>query len=87
MGQGTGNVLRYVLYILLSDRDREPLLPPANEVCKGYVFTGVCLFTRGTWVAGGNAWQGVCMVGACVGEMATAVGGMHPTGMHSCFLL
>ena len=24
-----------------------PLLPPANEVCEGYVFTGVCLSTRG----------------------------------------
>ena len=23
----------------------EPLLPPANEVCEGYVFTGVCLST------------------------------------------
>ena len=23
------------------------LLPPANEVCKGYVFTSVCLWTRG----------------------------------------
>ena len=23
------------------------LLPPANEVCKGYVFTGVCLSTGG----------------------------------------
>ena len=24
------------------------LLPPANEVCEGYVFTGVCLSTGGT---------------------------------------
>ena len=34
-------------------------LPPANEVCEGYVFTGVCLSTPG----------GACMVlfgGACV---------------------
>ena len=29
------------------------LLPPANEVCEGYVFTGVCLST------GGSAWGGV----------------------------
>ena len=49
-------------------------------------------------MVGGNARQGVCMVGGvhgeghvwwgrgCVaGEMANAVGGMHPTGMHSCF--
>ena len=45
----------------------------------------------------GHAWQGVCvargacMVGACkaggacmTGKMAVAVGGTHPTGMHSC---
>ena len=37
---------------------------------------------RGACMAGGCAWQG-----ECVGEMATAVGGIHPTGMHSCFLL
>ena len=102
-------------------------LPPANKVCEGNVFTGVCLSTGGgmhgwgTCVAEGHAWQGVCMVGACMpggmhgrgcawqrgvhgggicdrrhswlgvcgvaGEMATAVGGTHPTGMHSCLLL
>ena len=43
-----------------------PSLIPANEVCEGYVFTGVCLSTgggghmRGCWracvVAGGHAW-------------------------------
>ena len=35
-------------------------LPPANEVCEGYVFTGVCLST-----GGGHAWLlrgGACMV-------------------------
>ena len=37
---------------------------------------------RGVCMAGRCAWQG-----ACVGEMPTAVGGIHPTGMHSCFLL
>ena len=25
------------------------LLPPANEVCEGYVFTGACLSTRGVY--------------------------------------
>ena len=45
----------------------------------------------------GHAWQGACVAdsicgrvctwqGACVaGEMATAVDGTHPTGMHSWF--
>ena len=27
------------------------LLPPANVVCEGYVFTGVCLSTGGGWVS------------------------------------
>ena len=42
-------------------------LPPANEVCEGYVFTGVCLSTGGrAWFysGGGCAWfylgGGVC---------------------------
>ena len=29
-------------------------VPPANEVCEGYVFTGACLSTAG---GGGHAWQ------------------------------
>ena len=54
---------------------------------------------RGACVVGGHVWWGVCVVGGmcgggirgrgrqtCVaGETATAVGGLHPTGMHSCF--
>ena len=45
-----------------------------------------CLSTGGGVHDGGHAWQGgmhgrgVCMTG----EMATAAGGTHPTGMHSC---
>ena len=38
---------------------RGGLLPPANEVCEGYVFTGVCLSTRGPCLdaqGGGRAW-------------------------------
>ena len=62
-------------------------LPPANEVCEGYVFTGVCLSTGG-W----HAWQGACMVevgmhggGACMaggvhGGGACVSGGMHGRG-------
>ena len=36
-------------------------LPPANKVCEGYVFTGVCLSTGGVpgrGVCGGHVWQG-----------------------------
>ena len=66
------------------------LLPPANEVCYGNVFTGVCLSTAGGVHGGGMhgrgpAWQG--SVGRVRGRRdATAAGGTHPTGMHSCSL-
>ena len=50
------------------------LLPPANEVCEGYVFTGVCLSTEGGGVhgRGRHVWQGgmhgrgVCVAGGHV---------------------
>ena len=50
------------------------LLPPANEVCEGYVFTGVCLSTGGACVVapGGGGW---CMV---------ALGGMHGCSWGAC---
>ena len=32
-------------------------------------------------LVGGHAWQGVCVAG----EIATAVDGTHPTGMHILF--
>ena len=56
---------------------------------------GVCV-----WPGGMHGWgcalRGACMVGTCMtgdmrgrgvcvaGETATATGGKHPTGMHSC---
>ena len=55
------------------------LLPPANELCIGYVFTGVCLST-----AGGHAWLlaggmhgcwGACMVAGRRGHLWLLVGG------------
>ena len=78
-------------------------LPPANEVCEGYVFTGVCLSTGGCLLLGGGASSpgaapggvpapgGACCGGSGPGGTwwrspwtATAEGGTHPTGMHSC---
>ena len=56
----------------------EPLclkfLPPANEVCEGYVFTGGCLFMEG--MHGGHVWWGFACQGACV------AGGMHGRGVY-----
>ena len=61
---------------------------------EGNVFTPVCDSVHGGW----HAWQrrGACVAGGMhgkghmwqegvhAGEMATEVGGTHPTGMHSC---
>ena len=103
------------------------LLPPANEVCKGYVFTRVCRSVH----SGGSTWVGTPLTrytshkdqvqppwtrytplrpgtpprdhvhplgpgpppgpgtppGAVhAGRYGQQVGGMHPTGMHSCYL-
>ena len=60
-----GNVsLNFIQLDLSQSKAVHRLLPPANEVCEGYVFTGVCLSTGGhAWhVAGGmhgrgHAWQ------------------------------
>ena len=41
-------------------------LPPANEVWEGFVFTGVCLSTRGACVPSGTCMAGgACVVGVC----------------------
>ena len=59
-------------------------LPPANEVCEGYVFTVVCLSTGGTCMP-----KGVCMAkggmrgegGMCVAKVACmAKGTCMPKG-------
>ena len=71
------------------------LLPPANEVCKGYVFTGVRLSSggggrawQGVYMAGGHAWQGVCMAwGACVAGGCAWQGGHAWWGVHAPPLL
>ena len=48
-------------------------LPPANEVCEGYVFTPVCqsfcsqrgCMAGGACVAGGMCGRGACVAGGC----------------------
>ena len=46
---------------------RSRFLPPANIVCEGYVFTGVCLSTGGWGVRSrGHAWQAGMHEGACM---------------------
>ena len=68
---------------------KEILLPPANEVCEGYVFTGVCLST-GEGGMHGCSW-GACMVAP--GGHAWLLGGawlltggcvVAPGGVYGC---
>ena len=69
-----------------------PLLPPANEVCEGYVFTCVCLSTGGCLP---HCMLGIHPPGAdtpaadtppavYAGRYGQQAGGTHPTGMHTC---
>ena len=63
---------------------------------QGQVWQGESVYGRAhvwweAFVPGGHAWQGGRMAwdmhdqgGRMAGEMATAAGGIHPTGMHSC---
>ena len=97
MYQGTGKLgMKTVLEVPPEYRQcLSYLLLPANEVCEGYVFTGVCLSTGGC-VCPIACWDthppgrhppgqthppAHCMLG--YGQQA---GGTHPTGMHSCFI-
>ena len=83
--------VKFEFYYIHSIWCSATFLPPANEVCEGYVFTGVCLSTGGhawqgrAWQGGvcgrggGHAWQGEGGVygGGCVWWGACVVGGMH----------
>ena len=48
------------------------MLPPANEVCEGYVFTGVCLSTGGMSASGPRG-----------GGLKFRTPGRHPPGRHT----
>ena len=56
---------------------------------QGNMFTGMCLSTGGCLLPGGMVPGGCMVPGGSLVEThpptATAAGGMHPTGMHSCF--
>ena len=64
-------------------------------VAGGHAWRGVCVAVDVYGRGGGGgmhgrerAWQGHAWQGACMaGKMATAVGGAHPTEMHSCSLI
>ena len=52
------------------------LLPPANEVCEGYVFTGVCLYTGGI-----SVWRIFVQVVSVWGGVSVQVGGSLSKGV------
>ena len=53
---------------------------------RGVSMAGVCVWQRGMHGRGTCMVRGMCGEGACMaGDMATAVDGTHPTGMHSYF--
>ena len=64
---------------ILDQRNFAEYLPPANEVCEGYVFTGVCLSTGGDICPGGwSLSRGVpVQVGLCSGGSLSR-GGLCP---------
>ena len=65
---------------LIGQMLRVSLLPAANEVCEGYVFTGVCLSTGvgcAWYMVGGHAWQG-----GCAWQRGMHGGGMHGWGAY-----
>ena len=69
------------------------LLPPANDVCEGYVFTGVCLSTTGgacvvalgghAWLlrGGGHAW----LLWGCAWFLLRGHAWFFPGGVHGFF--
>ena len=64
-------------------------LPPANEVCEGYVFTGVCLSTGGVHGCGWGAYVFARGVGVCVvvGGHAWLLGGVWLLGEEACMVV
>ena len=74
----------------LSGPTRTPLITAhKRSLGQGNMFTGVCLST-GVSSRGGvpGPRGGACCRGVPGGDppTATAAGGTHPTGMHSCFV-
>ena len=67
-------------------------LPPANEVCEGYVLTGGCLPMRGVYpIACWDTPQTPPSPGADppavhAGRYGQQAGGTHPTEMHTCII-
>ena len=82
------NRVAKVMFSFMSVIVSKVFLPPTTKFGQGYIFTGVC-----DSVHGGSVLRGVPVpVGGLVPGgawwrppgAASAAGGTHPTGMHSC---
>ena len=58
------------------DTNSTPFLPPAKEVCEGYVFTGVCLSTVGGCLPH-------CMLGSTLPRSRHPARSTHPSQEHT----
>ena len=67
----------------MTKRQCDVITASKRSLGQGNMFTDVCLSTGGGWSRG--AWSGV--PGGDPPPTATAAGGTHPTGMHSCFVI
>ena len=73
LGRGPPYPIAQPCPLLMRARTCSKLLPPTNEVCEGYVFTGDCLSTGGSSSLWGVSVQGVSVQGGlCPGA---SVGG------------
>ena len=77
-------------YVWIVDRKQEFITARKRSLGQGNIFTPVChsVHRGDAWFRGG-AWSwGGLVPGGCLVETppgtATAAGGTHPTGMHSC---
>ena len=81
---------------IIKTKNIDVFLPPANEVCEGYVFTRVChsVHKGHAWqgacmrecmaAGGGYAWWGVCVAGGMHGGGYVWQGDMQGSGEGGC---
>ena len=76
-----------LFYTIHHDILRTAFLPPTNEVCEGYVFTGVCLSTGGGSTWAGTPGQVHPLAGTPPGrytpQAGTSPGQVHPPGRYT----
>ena len=82
-------VLRFCYHVVLAIKTAIFCIITARKrsLGQGNMFTGVCLDTGGVWSRGRVPGPKVGSGGNPPPPTATAAGGTHPTGMHSCYVV